>query len=202
MKKFLISILPVLAVLLVFGCGGGQGVTKIKKGPMPPGARWTGTYFTNWGEMELSQTGSSVVGTFGERNGHIEGTADGNILVFHWTENQKSSLTSTKKKVEGSGFMRFYIIKAGEDKIDEHRIEGTWGYGSKKTGGGKWSGYKSTKDVKAEQRIQMITKGAATKSTSQVAGDMYDDYVPPPGPSNKSTDDLDDIPPPTVDDEY
>jgi hypothetical protein len=198
MKRLFVFILPLLVLPLLASCGGGQGTTKIKKGPMPPNARWTGTYFTNWGDMELVQSGTSVVGTFGDRDGKIEGTVDGNVFTFHWSEEAKSAITSNKKRVEGSGIIKFYVVEAGEDKIDEHRVEGTWGYGSETSGGGKWSGYKSSKDVKEEQRLKLVGSGAASKSTSQVAGDADDDYVPPPSPQYKGSDDLDDIPPPVV----
>jgi hypothetical protein len=198
MKRFFLWLLPLLVMPLLLACGGGQGTTKIKKGPMPPNARWTGTYFTNWGNMELVQQGTSVVGTFGDRDGKIEGTVDGNVYTFHWSEDAKSSITSTKKRVEGSGVMKFFVAEAGEGKIDEHRVEGTWGYGTETSGGGKWSGYKSAKDVKEEQRLKLVGSGAASKSTSQVAGDVDDDYVPPPSPQYKGSDDLDDIPPPVV----
>ncbi len=198
MKRICIVMLPLLVLSLLPACGGSQGTTKVKRGPMPPNARWTGTYFTNWGDMELVQQGTSVVGTFGDRDGKIEGTVDGNVFTFHWSEDAKSSITSTKKRVEGSGVVKFFVVEAGEGKIDEHRIEGTWGYGSETSGGGKWSGYKSSKDVKEEQRLKLVGSGSASKSTSQVAGDANDDYVPPPSPQYKGSDDLDDIPPPVV----
>jgi|GEM_PF-3137597 len=200
MNKKIIKLIQV--VIFFSGCGGGgipKEVSHIKKGPMPPGITWSGTYYTNWGTMKLTQTGSSVVGTFGERNGVIEGTADGNVLVFHWSEDQRSSLSSAKKKVEGSGILVYHVIERGEDKIDEHRIDGTWGYGNHKEGGGKWNGYKSTKDVKEAERVKLITKGAAVKKGTPVAGSSDSEYLPPPSPEKKkSLDDLDDIPPPTA----
>jgi hypothetical protein len=199
MTRYSLCSALVIAFSLNCGCGGSHGeVAHVKKGPMPPGVDWSGTYYTNWGDMKLTQSGSSVVGTFGERNGVIEGTVDGNVLVFHWTEDQRSSLTSSKKKVEGSGIMVYHVIEAGEGKVDEHRIDGTWGYGTKKEGAGTWSGYKSSKDVKEAQRIHLITKGAATKKENQVAGGTDSDYVPPPTTQKKKTlDDMDDLPPPT-----
>ena len=199
MKSIAATAMPFLVAFLVFSCSGGQGTgnIKIKKGPMPEGARWTGTYYTNWGTMELTQSGTSIVGTFGDRNGVIEGTASGNLLTFHWSEDAKSSLTSTKKKVEGSGVMMFYVVETGEGKIDEHKIEGSWGYGSETSGAGKWSGYKSSKDVKDEQRLHLIGGGGTSKSTSNIAGDVDSDYVPPPQTQDKKkVDDFDDIPPP------
>ena len=196
--RYILLFLCLFLLVLAPACGGNGGIKKIKTGPMPAGASWSGSYFTNWGNMELVQTGTSVVGTFGERNGHLEGTANGNVLVFHFNEEQRSSITSNKKKVSGSGLLKYFIVETGtKADIAEHRVEGTWGYGSKNSGGGIWKGYKSKKDVKQEERHQLITKGAATKSTQPMAGGGTD-YLPPPSPEDKKSlgEDYDDLPEP------
>ena len=199
--RYCCLILCLFLFILAPACGGNGGIKKIKTGPMPAGASWSGNYFTNWGDMALVQTGTSVVGTFGERNGHLEGTANGNVLVFHFSENQRSSITSKKKKVSGSGMLKYFVVGVGtKGKTAEHRVEGTWGYGSKNSGGGIWKGYKSKKDVKKQERHQLITKGAAIKSTEPLAGGGTD-YLPPPSPGDKDKldddyDDYDDLPEP------
>ncbi|MFH1435110.1 MAG: hypothetical protein ABIJ56_05300 [Pseudomonadota bacterium] len=196
--RYCFSLICLFLLFVAPACGGNGGTKKIKTGPMPAGASWSGNYFTNWGNMDLVQTGASVVGTFGERNGHLEGTANGNVLVFHFSEDQRSSITSKKKKVSGSGVLKYFVVDAGtKGDIAEHRVEGTWGYGAKNSGAGIWKGYKSKKDVKQEERHQLITKGAAVKSTQPTAGGG-NDYLPPPSPEDKESldEDYDDLPEP------
>jgi hypothetical protein len=53
---------------------------------VPPGGTWTGVWSTNWGNMELTQSDSSVTGTYIHDQGHIEGTVQGNKLIGTWSE--------------------------------------------------------------------------------------------------------------------
>jgi len=47
---------------------------------------WGGTWNTDWGEMQLSQSGEGVTGTYEYNNGEIEGSASGNVLTGTWSK--------------------------------------------------------------------------------------------------------------------
>lgn len=47
---------------------------------------WTGTWTTEWGDMYLTQSGSSVTGNYVYNQGTLVGTLDGNVLKGTWRE--------------------------------------------------------------------------------------------------------------------
>jgi hypothetical protein len=53
---------------------------------LTPAGTWTGVWATNWGNMELTQSDSSVTGTYAHDQGQIEGTVQGNKLIGTWSE--------------------------------------------------------------------------------------------------------------------
>jgi hypothetical protein len=72
----------------------------------------------------LVRQGDRVTGrySFGAGQGQISGLIDGETLKFEWQ-------TATER---GHGVLR--------STGDGSRVEGTWGYGDRETGGGKWTG--------------------------------------------------------------
>jgi hypothetical protein len=58
------------------------------RGPMPASASWTGTWYTDYGTVEMVQSGDSVAGRYYDlmidRAGTLSGTIDGNYLEFSW----------------------------------------------------------------------------------------------------------------------
>jgi hypothetical protein len=81
----------------------------------------TGVYQSNWDEVRLTQHGDAVTGTYvccG--GGTIEGRiVEGRTLIYRWRQ----------PGGEGSGV---WTIK------DADRLEGTWGVGEDRSGGGRW----------------------------------------------------------------
>jgi hypothetical protein len=146
-KIFKIFILILGSVGFFQGCAG----TKVKKtfvpGPMPPGGSFTGTWWSNWGKMELTQSGNSVSGTYKDESkdieGKIEGTVEGNILRFSWSQRRRS--VRGVKAITGKGIFQLF-----KDESGQYRLRGTWGYGDE-TGPYKWNAYLSRKSRRIEE---------------------------------------------------
>ncbi len=51
-----------------------------------PPCTWTGRWETNWGRMDLQQSGDQVTGTYVRQQGKMLGRAAGNALSGTWTE--------------------------------------------------------------------------------------------------------------------
>jgi len=109
-----------LLVLCVLVTGCGQLPSP---GPVPPGKSFEGVWDTNWGQLELTQRGSHVHGTYkGFRNGSVSGDADGNLFIFRWTQMESQQW--------GRGFLQM--------SPDGDRLQGKWGYRKDYTNGGAW----------------------------------------------------------------
>ncbi len=79
----------------------------------------SGVYTSNWGRVTLTQRGAHVEGDYVYQHGHLEGTLDGNLLRYAWTESN------------GRGHGVFVVASDGE-------LIGTWGMGADDLGGGGW----------------------------------------------------------------
>lgn len=124
----------VLAPLVIGGCGGG-GV-NIPEGPMPQGGSFSGVWHSpQYGEMQMVQTGQSVVGEYtkDERTGRVQGTVRGNVMRFEWSE-QREMVAGRPITTRGRGYFRYAI---GDD--GDHYIRGEWGVDDNMTGGGEWN---------------------------------------------------------------
>jgi hypothetical protein len=95
-----------------------------KPGPIsPPGASFAGRWDSNWGKMTLRQQGNRVNGRFGGfRNGSISGKAQGNLLLFRWTQDDS--------RQAGRGYLQ--LLPGAE------ALEGRWGYHKDRSQGGRW----------------------------------------------------------------
>jgi len=85
---------------------------------------FTGSWDSNWGDMEFAQDGDTVTATYTHDEGRITGTMVGNVLVGKWSESPSYSEPNDAGDVE---------LQLSED-CDS--FEGHWRYGS----GGDWSG--------------------------------------------------------------
>jgi len=144
-----------LVAALAFGCGG-SGVS-IAEGPMPEGGSFTGVWHSpQYGEMHMVQTGSSVVGEYtkDERRGRIQGTVQGNVLRFEWSE-QRELVAGRPITTRGRGYFRYAI---GED--GDHYIQGEWGHDNNMTGGGPWN---AVRDRRRQPRIGAGTAGGSSE---------------------------------------
>jgi hypothetical protein len=79
---------------------------------------WAGAWKTNWGDMVLTQNGSTVTGTYTHDSGKIAGTVSGNTLTGTWSE------APTYQPNQDAGDIRF------EMSADGLSFSGEWRYGS------------------------------------------------------------------------
>lgn len=83
---------------------------------------FSGIWDSDFGSMELKQTGDQVVGSYSNQLGSITGTVEDRKLIFNW----KDPLYST-------GWGRFEISDDGDSII------GVWGLGEASEAKGKWN---------------------------------------------------------------
>ncbi|MBI2895869.1 MAG: hypothetical protein HYY06_20090 [Deltaproteobacteria bacterium] len=124
-----------LATVALSACGGGSANGSFTPGPLPRGGDWTGVYFSDWGRMELTRTGDSVVGSFrgDAKSGHLSGTVNGNILRFTWQQDD-NTIGGRPRTVTGGGVFQYVL-----DANGEAHLNGTWGYEAAVEGGGVWN---------------------------------------------------------------
>ena len=110
--------------LLAQGCGSLPSA-----GPLSAGVEYQGVWDTNWGQLKLQQNGGHIHGTYkGFRSGSISGDADGDLLVFRWTQ--------MESRQWGRGYLKM--------SPDGARMEGRWGYKKNYTNGGRWWANRAT----------------------------------------------------------
>ncbi len=139
-------------------CGGAQRHTDyhfsghdqatmadvdVRPGPLPEAETFSGVYHSQEiGEVTLEQTGDTVVGTYEydrascHARGRIEGQAEGNLLRFHWTEDQRQC--GILNVPPGRGYFLFW-----KDSAHNGRLSGEWGYAENESGGGRWALFRS-----------------------------------------------------------
>jgi hypothetical protein len=120
-----------LVGLVLIGCKSGGTVVPSSQ-PLPAGKDFSGVWYSQQFEhMHLKQSGNRVVGIYTYKNGgRIEGTADGNVLRFQWTE--PGDREAAIRSQSGQGY--FQLVTEGEKTM----LAGEWGYEDKRTGGGPW----------------------------------------------------------------
>lgn len=135
-------LLPTISLAsLMFGlsaCGGG-GSANVSPGAMPTNGSFTGVWFSpQYGEMHMLQQGANVIGEYrkDEREGRIQGTAQGDLLRFEWTE-ERMLVQGRPTITRGRGYFQYRV---GDD--DRHNILGEWGIDDDETGGGEWNAYR------------------------------------------------------------
>jgi len=126
-------------VTLVAACGGANA-TNIPKGPMPGEGSWTGVFHSpQYGEMNMIQNGALIAGEYkkDEREGKLQGEADGNYMTFEWEE-KRMSISNRATVHRGHGYFLYMIDPASGD----HVIKGRWGMNDDDSDGGEWNAYK------------------------------------------------------------
>lgn len=89
---------------------------------------FTGRWRTNWGIINLIQTGSQVNGTYtGNYSGSIQGVVTDRRLNFTW------------KQPEGLWGRGYFDINRNDNTL---QIVGRWGAGISENNGGEWVGVK------------------------------------------------------------
>ena len=91
-----------------------------------------GSWFSNFGMVELKQKGNNVWGTYEHENGQLQGTLEGNRLEFTWWQGAKGLPYKTAKSGKrGTG----YLIVAENEKS----LHGEWRYGRSGGWNGEWT---------------------------------------------------------------
>lgn len=109
-----------LAVALATATATISSANTPARGPRSPTCADLGitrSFTSNWGPVSLEQHGCTVSGRYSYRDGRIDGTLEGNLLRYAWTES------------DGAGRGVFAVATNGE-------LIGTWGVGSDDASGG------------------------------------------------------------------
>lgn len=88
---------------------------------LAPAALAAGTFDSNWGEVRLRVDGARVTGDYDHNGGRIEGTLDGNVIRYRWTE------------ASGGAGRGVWVV--GSTGV----LVGTWGTGNDEVRGGGWN---------------------------------------------------------------
>lgn len=185
MRAFVLSIrlAVVLAAVLLAGCGGARK-PAIHAKPMPAGGSFTGVWFSpQYGEMHIRQNGSTALGRYtkDERTGRMQGSVEGDIMRFEWTE-QRELISGRPVQTKGHGYFR--LLK--DDAEDTWKLVGEWGHDADETGGGPWNAVKSK-----TRKPELEGDGdKAPPSDSDGAGFEGQDVTEPSGSGDDSLGDL------------
>lgn len=155
----------------IFGCGGA-GRANISSGPMPAGETFTGVWHSpQYGEMQLVQTGNSVVGEYvhDERRGRIQGNATGDVLRFEWTE-RRELVSGRPNTTRGRGYFRFEV---GDD--NDRYLVGEWGHDDNETGGGPWRAVRDRRRRPSLSGGSEGSSGGEGDEGSETGGDEFPD---------------------------
>lgn len=173
-------------VLLSAACGGAHNRANVAPGPMPTGGTFTGVWFSpQYGQMDMVQTGEQVIAEYtkDERRGRIEGTAQGNLMRFQWTE-RRELVSGVPQTNRGRGY--FQLVHDGEG----FKIVGEWGIDDNELGGGPWNGVRSPRREPHLSTDSSHDQGGSSNGN----GSTYDTSSTPttttPPPNNNGQDDL------------
>jgi hypothetical protein len=67
------------------------------------GTGFAGTWSTNWGDMTLTGSGGSISGTYSHSQGSLQGTVEGNVLRFHWSQKGNGNKGAGKFTLSADG---------------------------------------------------------------------------------------------------
>jgi hypothetical protein len=160
------SFICIVMVGLQSACGGSS-FPKVTAGPMPENGSFTGVYHSpQYGEMQMVQNGSAVVGKYkqDERSGTIQGEANGDVMRFEWTE-YKAMVSNRPQTTRGHAYFKYMVDASNGD----HVLKGRWGLNDDDSQGGEWNAYKMrTREPDLEHFATDIpTKGGEKGSSSE-----------------------------------
>jgi hypothetical protein len=175
-----------LLLTLAPGCGGdGIRHANVSPGVMPAGQTFTGVWHSpQYGEMQMVQTGAQVVGDYtqDERHGRIQGTAQGDLMRFEWSE-ERELVRGRPTTTRGHGYFQFQIGGDGDSYI-----VGEWGHDQNETGGGPW---RAARDRRRQPHVGASSSGGSTGSTTGTgtgdSGDGLEDLGPSGGSGSSSS---------------
>lgn len=120
-----------MAVFPLMGCSSGPSIPDAE--PMPEGVSFSGLWYSDqFQHMYLYQNGDRVEGVYGYgRGGTLEGTVEGNMLLFSWHE--PGDRSAAVQDAAGKGYLQL------RPQGGELELEGQWGYEDDRVGGGPWT---------------------------------------------------------------
>ncbi|MGD0678039.1 MAG: hypothetical protein ABSC94_21710 [Polyangiaceae bacterium] len=112
-----------VAVIALEACGGAQSAkftVAQKSGELPAGQTWEGVYYNPvYGYLHVVGKEGNLVGRWKRTDsshwGELNGTADGNVFRFTWTEH-KIGAVGPSADAHGTGV---FVYKVGENSIGE-----------------------------------------------------------------------------------
>ena len=131
-----------LALAVMLGCCGvgtvscASSTASIPTRSMPAGATFSGLWYTNFGDLTLTQKADGYTrGSLDFKSGgSVEGRVEGGVFIFDWV--QYGDFQVARREVSGKAYL---VIS--DDGLS---AEGKWGYGDKYEGGGIWTATKAT----------------------------------------------------------
>lgn len=165
LKKRAIT-LVILSFLAATGCGGASSARSgWKPGPMPASGDFDGVYNSDFGRLELSAQGNTVLGLYegDTHHGRIEGTVKGDLMRFSWVQ-WKEDMQGKLRETRGRGVFRYIVEphQVGDQVKEDHSLEGTWGYGNSEVGSPwrAWKALRGKKQLKPhEERLNEMQAG-------------------------------------------
>ena len=190
MKHRIVRGVCLVGALLALGCGGAQtrpSRVNITPGAMPAGGNWDGVFQSPaYGRMEFTVAGDHVTGLYeGERHfGKIEGTINGDVLNFKWTQ-WNQDLQGKQRSKNGNGYFR-YIIEQEQGNRSSHEVQkivGEWGYGED-NGGNVWNAVKLREGTKKTLKPQNEEEGGQDDDAYAESAGFNSGAEPSSGPEN------------------
>jgi uncharacterized membrane protein YgcG len=161
--------LSVSLAALAAGCGGSGNRANVSAASMPADGSYTGIWHSpQYGEMHLVQTGTQVVGCYtkDERHGRIQGTVQGNLMRFEWSE-RREMVSGRPTMTRGRGYFQYQVGGDGD-----HYAQGEWGHDDNEVGGGPW---RAVRDRRRQRRPDPDTCGQGGGAEEQgQQGDSFE----------------------------
>lgn len=125
------AILMIATGLVMGGCAASSSVPGVQ--PLPEGTTYEGLWYSEQFEhMYLQRDGDRVTGVYAYGpGGRLEGTVEGNRLLFDWVE--PGDRGELRRERSGKGY--FQLI----DRDEGPQLVGEWGYGEARSDGGPWT---------------------------------------------------------------
>jgi hypothetical protein len=122
-RAWLLGLAIALAAVPAMGCGGPQTARFTiaqKAGPMPEGQQWEGVYYNPvYGYLHVVGKDAELVGRWRRTDsshwGELNGTAEGNLLRYTWTEHRYGGVGPSGDS-HGTGV---FVYKMGENDVGE-----------------------------------------------------------------------------------
>jgi hypothetical protein len=150
---------------------------------MPADGNFDGVYQSDFGRLELTVQGETVVGLYenDNYNGRIQGEVNDNLLEFTWTQ-WNLEMRGKVRETNGKGVFQYVIdeIPVGATTKQYHRIEGWWGYPDGDLVN-RWNGSKLSNRAKKRLEPFVPEAGEMDEGSSYDSSAGFEDAEAPTG---------------------